>query len=125
LAPYLERLHVQQLVLEYATERAGTLLAFAGKELGLGVVNPRTEMVESPDTIRAAIEQALQLYPAERVFLNPDCGFGTFSNRPVNSSEIACEKLRAIVDAAQAWRDRRRVAMGASLQNKRSAIEGA
>jgi len=109
LAPYLERIHVQQLVLEYATERAGTLLTFAGKELGLGVVNPRTEMVESPDTIRAAIEQALQLYPAERVFLNPDCGFGTFSNRPVNSSEIACEKLRAIVDAAQAWRGRIRL----------------
>ena len=109
LAPYLERLHVQQLVLEYATERAGTLLPFAGKELGLGVVNPRTEMIESPETIRAAIEQALQLYPAERVFLNPDCGFGTFSNRPVNNSEIACEKLRAIVDAAQAWRARIRL----------------
>jgi 5-methyltetrahydropteroyltriglutamate--homocysteine methyltransferase len=109
LASYLERLHVQQLVLEYATERAGTLLPFAGKELGLGVVNPRTELIESPDTIRAAIEQALQLYPAERVFLNPDCGFGTFSNRPVNSSEIAYEKLRAIVDAAQAWRARIRL----------------
>jgi 5-methyltetrahydropteroyltriglutamate--homocysteine methyltransferase len=109
LAPYLERLHVQQLVLEYATERAGTLLLFAGKELGLGVVNPRTETIESPETISAAIEQALQLYPADRVFLNPDCGFGTFSNRPVNSSEVACEKLRAIVDAAQAWRARIRL----------------
>jgi len=109
LAPYLERIHVHQLVLEYATERAGTLLPFAGKELGLGVVNPRTETIESPDTIRAAIEQALQLYPADQVFLNPDCGFGTFSNRPVNSSEIAYEKLRAIVDAAQAWRGRIRL----------------
>jgi 5-methyltetrahydropteroyltriglutamate--homocysteine methyltransferase len=106
LAPYLERIHVQQLVLEYATERAGDLMAFAGKELGLGVVNPRTEIIESPETIRAAIEQALQLYPADRLFLNPDCGFATFSNRPVNSTEIACDKLRAIVDAAQAWRAR-------------------
>jgi 5-methyltetrahydropteroyltriglutamate--homocysteine methyltransferase len=53
------------------------------------------------DTIRAAIAQALELYPAERVFLNPDCGFGTFSNRPVNSSEIAFQKLRAIVEAAR------------------------
>ena len=106
LAPYLERIHVQQLVLEYATERAGTLLAFAGKELGLGVVNPRTESIESPETIKAAIAQALQLYPADRLFLNPDCGFSTFSNRPVNSAEIACDKLRAIVDAAQAWRAR-------------------
>jgi len=109
LAPYLERIHVQQLVLEYATERAGTLLPFAGKELGLGVVNPRTETIESPETISAAIEQALQLYPADWVFLNPDCGFGTFSNRPVNSSEIAYAKLRAIVDAAQSWRARIRL----------------
>ena len=101
LAPYLERIHVQQLVLEYATERAGNLLTFAGKELGLGVVNPRTETIESPETIRAAIAQALQLYPADRVFLNPDCGFGTFSNRPVNSSEIAFKKLKAIVEAAR------------------------
>ena len=61
----------------------------------------RTEAVESVDTIRAAIAQALQLYPAERVFLNPDCGFGTFSNRPVNSSEIAFKKLQAIVEAAR------------------------
>jgi 5-methyltetrahydropteroyltriglutamate--homocysteine methyltransferase len=45
--------------------------------------------------------QALQLYPADRVFLNPDCGFGTFSNRPVNRSEIAFKKLRAIVEAAR------------------------
>jgi len=106
LAPYLERIHVQQLVLEYATERAGTLLAFAGKELGLGVVNPRTEGIEAPETISAAIAQALRLYPADRLFLNPDCGFGTFSNRPVNSAEIACDKLTAMVDAARAWRAR-------------------
>ena len=99
--PYLDRIHVHQLVLEYATERAGSLFPFAGKELGLGVVNPRTEAVESVDTIRAAIAQALQLYPAERVFLNPDCGFSTFSNRPVNSSEIAFKKLQAIVAAAR------------------------
>jgi 5-methyltetrahydropteroyltriglutamate--homocysteine methyltransferase len=104
LLPYLERIHVQQLVLEYATERAGQLLACADKELGLGVVNPRTETIESPETISAAIAQALQLYPAERVFLNPDCGFGTFSNRPVNSAEVARDKLRAIVEAARAWR---------------------
>jgi 5-methyltetrahydropteroyltriglutamate--homocysteine methyltransferase len=73
------------------------------------VVNPRTETIESLETISAAIEQALQLYPADQLFLNPDCGFGTFSNRPVNSSEIAYEKLRAIVDAAQAWRARIRL----------------
>jgi 5-methyltetrahydropteroyltriglutamate--homocysteine methyltransferase len=74
---------------------------FAGKELGLGVVNPRTPTIETPDAIKASIAQALQLYPADQVFLNPDCGFGTFSNRPVNSAEIALQKLRAMVAAAR------------------------
>ena len=30
-----------------------------------------------------------RFYPATRIFLNPDCGFGTFSNRPVNSTDVA------------------------------------
>ena len=50
---------------------------FDGKELGLGVVNPRTDQVETPARIRRAVEDALRLYPAERVFLNPDCGYQT------------------------------------------------
>jgi 5-methyltetrahydropteroyltriglutamate--homocysteine methyltransferase len=104
LAPYLERINVQQLVLEYATARAGSLIHFQGKELGLGVVNPRTESIEAPEAVRHAIERALQLYAAEQVFLCPDCGFGTFSNRPVNSSEIAVAKLKTIVEAARSCR---------------------
>jgi 5-methyltetrahydropteroyltriglutamate--homocysteine methyltransferase len=101
LRPYLDRLQITQLVLEYATDRAGSLLTFDGKELGLGVVNPRTEQVETPAQIRSAVEEALRLYPAERLFLNPDCGFGTFSNRPMNTTEIASAKVAAMAAAAR------------------------
>jgi 5-methyltetrahydropteroyltriglutamate--homocysteine methyltransferase len=104
LVQYLDWIKVQQLVLEYATERAGDLLNFQGKELGLGVVNPRTEKVESPEEITQSIEQAMKLYPRDKLFLNPDCGFGTFSNRPVNKSDIAFQKLKAIVSAARTLR---------------------
>ena len=106
LAPYFERLSVRQLVLEYATERAGHVMAFSGKELGLGVVNPRTDTIESVETIVEAVEHALLFYPADRIFLNPDCGFGTFSSRPVNDSVVASSKLRMIVAAAQLLRTR-------------------
>jgi 5-methyltetrahydropteroyltriglutamate--homocysteine methyltransferase len=106
LRPYLDRLQVTQLVLEYATDRAGTLVSFEDKEIGLGVVNPRTEHVETPAEIRTAVETALDLYPADRVFLNPDCGFGTFSNRPMNTTEIACAKVAAMVVAARDLRGR-------------------
>jgi 5-methyltetrahydropteroyltriglutamate--homocysteine methyltransferase len=106
LRPYLDRLQVTQLVLEYATDRAGSLLAFEDKELGLGVVNPRTEQVETPAEIRRAVEAALDLYPAERVFLNPDCGFGTFSSRPMNTAQIASAKIAAMAAAARDLRGR-------------------
>jgi 5-methyltetrahydropteroyltriglutamate--homocysteine methyltransferase len=104
LRPHLESLQVRQLVLEYATERAGDLLPFQGKELGLGVVNPRTERVEAVAEVRASIDRALKLYPAEKLFLNPDCGFGTFSNRPVNSTQVALAKMKAVSEAARAAR---------------------
>ena len=104
LAPYLERLHVTQLVLEYATERAGDLLKFAHKELGLGVVNPRTDTVESSAEIRRAVERALRLYAPAEIFLNPDCGFGTFSSRPMNSPAVAVAKLQAMAAAARELR---------------------
>jgi 5-methyltetrahydropteroyltriglutamate--homocysteine methyltransferase len=35
------------------------------------------------------------------VFLNPDCGFGTFSNRPMNTPDVAAAKLAAIAAAAR------------------------
>jgi 5-methyltetrahydropteroyltriglutamate--homocysteine methyltransferase len=97
----LDRLAVTQLVLEYATDRAGPVIAFPGKELGLGVVNPRTGDIEAAASIRSAVEEALRVYPASSVFLNPDCGFGTFSNRPMNSEAVAAAKLSAMVAAAR------------------------
>ena len=101
---YLERLDVTQLVLEYATDRAGDVTEFRDKELGLGVVNPRTDAIESIDAIVASVERARSIFPASRIFLNPDCGFGTFSNRPVNVPEIAAAKLCAVVAAARTLR---------------------
>jgi 5-methyltetrahydropteroyltriglutamate--homocysteine methyltransferase len=39
-----------------------------------------------------------------RIFLNPDCGFGTFSARPMCTAEVAVEKLRVMVAAARMLR---------------------
>lgn len=104
LKSYLEQAPVQQLVLEYATERAGELMPFAGKSIGLGVVNPRSEAIETVEVVIARIRQALEFYAPRDIFLNPDCGFGTFSNSPVNSAAIAAEKMRVLVAAAEEMR---------------------
>jgi 5-methyltetrahydropteroyltriglutamate--homocysteine methyltransferase len=111
LAPYLARLNVQQLVLEFATPRAGELAALLDvreivneKELGLGVVNPRMPETEPVAAIVERVKEALQYLPPERIFLNPDCGFGTFSSRPMNSVKVAMRKLEALVQAAAVLR---------------------
>ena len=104
LSSYVQQMNVNQLVLEYATERAGDLMEFSRKELGLGVVNPRTERVETVEEIRQNIARALERYPQDQLFINPDCGFATFSNRPVNSDEIALNKVRAMREAVEPFR---------------------
>jgi 5-methyltetrahydropteroyltriglutamate--homocysteine methyltransferase len=101
---WLERLHVRQLVLEYATPRAGDILAFDGKELGLGVVNPRTDEIESVEAIVDRVRAVLPIMPAEKLFLNPDCGFGTFSARPMNDLPHIEAKLRALCQAGRVLR---------------------
>lgn len=111
LAPWLARLDVDQLVLEFATPRAGELGSLlrdegirAGKELGLGVVNPRTPEVEPAEAIVARAREALAWLPPERLWLNPDCGFATFASRPMNAEEPARRKLEAMVAAARELR---------------------
>ena len=42
----------------------------------------------------------------EQIFLNPDCGLGTFSSRPMNSPSVALAKLQSIATAASELRAR-------------------
>jgi len=74
--------------------------------LGLGVINPRTEEIEPVDAVVARVEEALRHLPPERIFLNHDCGFGTFSSRPMNSAQIIERKLETMARAAAVLRDR-------------------
>ena len=108
LLPYLMQMHVDQLVLEMATPRAGELEVFKEygneKELGLGVVNPRTDEVEEPATIVQRVKRMLEFFAPDKIYLNPDCGFGTFAERCVNTPETAYRKLKAMSDAAQLLR---------------------
>lgn len=110
LIPCFRKLGVKQLVLEYATPRAGDVdivgKSLSDREIGLGVVNPRTEETESVETIVKKAEQALRHFKPEQIFLNPDCGFGCFANRCVNDEESAARKIASIVEAARRLRER-------------------
>lgn len=112
LLPALEKMRVRQFVLEYATPRAGEIevvgRALSGnvpgtdipRELGLGVVNPRTVNVETPEEIARRAEAALAFYNPGQLFLNTDCGFGCFANRCVNVEDVAAAKIGSIARAA-------------------------
>ena len=108
LIPYFSQMNVNQFVLEYATERAGSIDVLgelpADKEIGLGVVDPRTTEVESVDFVLAKVHALLKHRKPEQIYLNPDCGFGTFADRPVNTTEIAVQKLQVIHEAAKILR---------------------
>ena len=108
LLPWLMRMNVDQLVLEMATPRAGEIEVFKEyrneKEIGLGVANPRTDTIEDPKQIVSRVKDFLKYFDPEKIYLNPDCGFGTFAERCVNTPEIAYRKLQTISAAAEILR---------------------
>jgi 5-methyltetrahydropteroyltriglutamate--homocysteine methyltransferase len=108
LLPYLVQMKASQLVLEMATPRAGEVDVFKEyaneKEIGIGVVNPRTEKVEDPEAIVGRVREFLKYFDPQKIYLNPDCGFGTFAERNVNTAEVAHRKLQAISAAAATLR---------------------
>jgi len=110
LLPAFKKIKVDQYVLEYATPRAGEVEVvgkpLSDREIGLGVVNPRTSEAESVDEIVSKAEEALQYYRPEQMFLNPDCGFGCFANRCVNEEQVAVRKIRRIAEAAAVLREK-------------------
>lgn len=110
LVPLFRTLPVGTLFLEMATPRAGELEPLAhlpdDLRIGLGVVNQKLDRVEPVPDIVARAEAAIRQFGPDRILLNPDCGFATFADNPLASSEIAEQKLSAIVQASRALRAR-------------------
>lgn len=94
------------LALEFSTPRAGELKSLLADDriknkliLGLGVLNPRFDEKEDVDVIYDRAKEALTYIDKENLWLNPDCGFATFSNRPVNEYENIKAKVGSMVEA--------------------------
>jgi len=108
LLPWLMRMDVDQLVLEMATPRAGEIEVFEEyrneKEIGLGVSNPRSDDIENPRQIVARVKEVMKYFDPDKIYLNPDCGFGTFAERCVNTADVAYRKLKVIHEAAEMLR---------------------
>jgi len=67
--------------------------------LGLGVVDVKIQDVESPGFVADRIRRALEVVPAEKLVVNPDCGCVHLSR------DVAFQKLCAMVDGARIVRN--------------------
>jgi 5-methyltetrahydropteroyltriglutamate--homocysteine methyltransferase len=87
---------VDQLVLEFARKGYEDLDVIQrlgwDRALGLGVVDVKTEEVESSQLISQRIRRALEVVPPDKLIINPDCGLRHLP--PC----VARAKLRAMVE---------------------------
>ena len=100
------------LALEFSTPRAGEIKSLLEDErlrnkviLGLGVLNPRFDEKEDSDLIYKRAKEALNFIDKDKLWLNPDCGFATFSNRPVNEYDHIRRKVSSMIEARDRLRE--------------------
>ncbi|SVD36588.1 uncharacterized protein METZ01_LOCUS389442, partial [marine metagenome] len=109
IIPALQRLNVDQYVMEFTIPVAGDLAVLRElperSTVGLGCVDCRGKHVDTPEEIAARVEKALDYLPPDRIALNPDCGFA-----PGNAADIpideAYEKLTNEAKAAKILREK-------------------
>lgn len=71
------------------------------------VVTPTIpDVLPAPAAAPALEPLAIRLFGAERVLLNPDCGFATFADNPIVGPDLAEAKLAALVQARDVLRHR-------------------
>jgi 5-methyltetrahydropteroyltriglutamate--homocysteine methyltransferase len=98
LFPRILEANVQQLTLEFARRGGEDLDLFrefaVPFEVGVGVIDVKTQAIETPEMVAERIRKALAFLPKERVVVLPDCGC---FHLPRN---IAFAKLKAMVEGA-------------------------
>jgi 5-methyltetrahydropteroyltriglutamate--homocysteine methyltransferase len=99
LVPAFRKVRIQEVLLEYCTLAYDLmplwdLWDFQG-DVALGVIDPRSDEIETVDIVRGRIEPALKRFPSERLVLTSECGFG---HVPLH---ITRQKLATLVKASR------------------------
>jgi methionine synthase II (cobalamin-independent) len=96
--PHFYDVPIDQFVLDFANRDLADIGALKtlpdDKEVGIGVVDIRTTMIETPEEIADRIRKIIDVVPPERVYLTTDCGM-----RPLPRL-VARMKLKALVEGA-------------------------
>ncbi|MCH8207405.1 MAG: cobalamin-independent methionine synthase II family protein [Chloroflexi bacterium] len=105
----LGEMNVQRFAMEFATPDAGGVGALRDfpedKVLGLGVIDHTDTHVETPEEVVERAERAMEFVSADRITLNPDCGFAPSSANPMDLDE-AYLKLKSMCEGARLLRDK-------------------
>jgi 5-methyltetrahydropteroyltriglutamate--homocysteine methyltransferase len=101
--PKLLELPVDVIDLELANSNYDMLDDFRRhpftKAIGLGVVDSHAARIESVEEVAAGIRRALELIPADRVQVDPDCGLKT---RTVEEAKAKLRVIRQAIDVVKA-----------------------
>ena len=105
ILPFLKKINVHQLVMEFTIPVAGDFSALEGlpddKEIGLGCVDVRNAEIDPPQHIVERVERALKYVEPGRLTLNPDCGFapGNAADIPFDEAyrKLCCESQAAAI----------------------------
>jgi 5-methyltetrahydropteroyltriglutamate--homocysteine methyltransferase len=99
LFPTILDAQVDQLVLEFARKGYHDLELFKkyptqSLTLGLGVIDVKNPTTETTELIVSRVHQALEVLPADRLMINPDCGLRHLP------ADVARAKLRVMSEGA-------------------------
>ena len=104
----VKRMQVDRFAMEFNSPVAQELQPLKefppDRLLGLGVINPSSSEVETPERVVRRVERALQFVEKERLTLNPDCGFATTATSPRKLDDVYL-KLSAMCQGARRLRD--------------------
>jgi len=104
--PIIEALgdiQVERLAMEFAAPQSHGIESLRefprDKVLGLGVIDHCDPRIESPEDVVSRAQMAMKYVDADRITLNPDCGFSPGSQNPMDLDE-AYLKLRSLAAGA-------------------------
>jgi 5-methyltetrahydropteroyltriglutamate--homocysteine methyltransferase len=109
LIPFLNQLHADHLVLEFARRGYEELVAFRDLRpeigVGLGVIDIKDNAIETPDEIARRLDNAAKvLGPGRVAYIHPDCGFWMLQR------SVADGKMRAMVEGRNLFEGKRAAA---------------
>jgi 5-methyltetrahydropteroyltriglutamate--homocysteine methyltransferase len=105
LLPALFAMKAGRFYLQLASEedRARVLhlianLAGEGQKIFVGVIDPISPRVETPEEVRDRVLEAASILPLDRLGSTDDCGFSPFADDTSTARDVAFAKIRARVE---------------------------